>query len=51
MEQNLSINTKWQDDCFGVVCPAILDEIDPLDEGEVVTVNKPFDSSKVLFST
>ena len=31
--------------------PAWLDEIDPTEEGEVITVNEPFDMSKVVFST
>ena len=50
MEQNVS--NKWMDDdCFGVIYPAILDEIDPLDDGEVRTINAPFDVSKVICTT
>ena len=51
MERNLTINVKWQDDCFGVIYPAFLDKIDPLDEGEVKTIKKPFDMSRVICTT
>jgi len=41
------------DDCFGVIYPAILDEIDPLhdSEPEVEIVNAPFDMAKVICTT
>lgn len=41
------------DDCFGVIYPAILDEIDPLhdSEPEVKIVNAPFDMAKVVCTT
>lgn len=36
---------------FGVIYPAVLDELDPLDDGEVEIVDEPFDMSKVICST
>lgn len=54
MERNLTINVELtDDDCFGVIYPAFLDKIDPLDNGEVEvrTINAPFDMSKVICTT
>ena len=36
---------------IGVFYPEWLDELDPMYDGLVETVNKPFDTSRVLFST
>ena len=40
-----------EEDVFGVIYPAVLDELDPLDDGEVEIVDEPFDMSKVICST
>lgn len=39
MEQKFDENPH---PCVGVIYPTVLDELDPLDDGEVVTVNEAF---------